>query len=244
MSMNELRQVAGWYADPQNPNAERWWNGSQWTSHTRAADLPWDSTGLEGHPPTAWSATDSPLATVAQLPPDSTGMFAPAAELPVAQSLNIPAGWFPDPTGLPAQRWWDGQQWSDRTAPLLDRQSPWGAAGTGALPVPPPYYGPTVVMVSRPKSVGVAFLLTFLFGPLGMFYSTVRGAMIMLGVLFLGGFVAGVVTLGLAWLVWWPLVWVGSIVWGCIAAGEAPTAQVVHNGPIQPGGYPYYPPRY
>lgn len=33
-----------------------------------------------------------------------------------------PAGWYPDPTAPGQQRWWDGQQWSDHTAP--------GASGT------------------------------------------------------------------------------------------------------------------
>jgi hypothetical protein len=29
---------------------------------------------------------------------------------------NPPAGWYPDPTGVPGQRYWDGQQWM-----ILDR---------------------------------------------------------------------------------------------------------------------------
>jgi uncharacterized RDD family membrane protein YckC len=32
----------GWYADPQGsgPHQQRWWNGHQWTAHTRQVDLP------------------------------------------------------------------------------------------------------------------------------------------------------------------------------------------------------------
>jgi Protein of unknown function (DUF2510) len=30
----------------------------------------------------------------------------------------VPPGWFPDPTGLQALRWWDGTQWSQQTRPL------------------------------------------------------------------------------------------------------------------------------
>jgi hypothetical protein len=52
----------------------------------------------------------------------------------------------------------------------------------------------TVVTVASPKSVGVAFLLTLLFGPLGMFYSTVSGALIMLGVFLVGGLLFGIIT--------------------------------------------------
>lgn len=57
-----------------------------------------------------------------------------------------------------------------------------------------PYGSTTVVTVASPKSVGVAFLLTLLFGPLGMFYSTVSGALIMLGVFFVGGLLFGIIT--------------------------------------------------
>jgi hypothetical protein len=30
-----------------------------------------------------------------------------------------PAGWYPDPSGAPGHRWWDGQAWSDATAPVM-----------------------------------------------------------------------------------------------------------------------------
>jgi len=65
----------------------------------------------------------------------------------------------------------------------------------------------------RVKSVGVAFLLTFLFGPLGMFYSTVVGAIVML----VAGLVAVPLTSGIGEFVVWP----ASIIWGCVAASRA-----------------------
>jgi len=65
----------------------------------------------------------------------------------------------------------------------------------------------------RAKSVGVAFLFTFLFGPLGMFYSTVVGAFLMLA----AGLVLVPLTSGIAAFFVWP----GSIIWGCVAASRA-----------------------
>jgi len=35
-----------------------------------------------------------------------------------------PPGWFPDPTGLPAQRWWDGEQWGQQTQSVPGEQEP------------------------------------------------------------------------------------------------------------------------
>ena len=31
---------------------------------------------------------------------------------------KVPAGWYPAPDGAPAQRYWDGQRWTEHTAPL------------------------------------------------------------------------------------------------------------------------------
>lgn len=73
---------------------------------------------------------------------------------------------------------------------------------------------PTVqpVIVTPTKSVGIAILLTILFGPLGMLYSTVGGAIVMIIVSLL----IGLVTLGLSLLITWPI----SIIWGAVAAGS------------------------
>ncbi len=204
---------AGWYADPELPAGERWWNGSQWTSHTRDVPAFGAVAGADGQAPTAWSAASGPLAT---LPPVDTAGAAYDASSPHTGSFPVappvPPGWYPDPQGAPAQRWWDGTAWSAHTAPR---------------PGYPPYGSTTVVTVATPKSVGVAFLLTFFFGPLGMLYSTVSGALIMLGISIVGGIFVGIITLGLAWLIWGPAIWVASIIWGCTAASNQRDTQVI-----------------
>ncbi|WP_294160218.1 hypothetical protein [uncultured Selenomonas sp.] len=57
--------------------------------------------------------------------------------------------------------------------------------------------------------MGVAILLTVLFGPLGLLYSTVKGGIIMIVV----AFVVGFLTLGFGALITWPV----AIVWSYIA---------------------------
>jgi hypothetical protein len=59
------------------------------------------------------------------------------------------------------------------------------------------------------KSVGVSLALTLVFGPLGLLYSTVEGALLMI----LSGIGLGIV-LGSGALVIWPV----SMIWGAIAA--------------------------
>lgn len=66
--------------------------------------------------------------------------------------------------------------------------------------------------VSVGKSVGASLVLTFLFGPLGMFYSTVMGAVIML-VLYI---VIGLLTLGLGLIVLHPI----AMIWGAVAVSN------------------------
>ena len=62
------------------------------------------------------------------------------------------------------------------------------------------------------KSVGVAFLLTFFFGPLGMLYTQVWAALLMLVIAFIVAFV----TLGFGLIV----VWIACIVWACVSASR------------------------
>ncbi len=62
----------------------------------------------------------------------------------------------------------------------------------------------------QPKSVGISLLLTFLFGPLGMLYSTVSGGLIMLAVSIL----LAIFTFGFSVFITQPI----CMVWGAIAA--------------------------
>jgi len=68
------------------------------------------------------------------------------------------------------------------------------------------------IVVTPTKSVGIAIILTVLFGSLGMFYSTVWGGVIMTVL----SIVVGVATLGIGLLVTWPI----SIIWGAWAASS------------------------
>lgn len=63
-----------------------------------------------------------------------------------------------------------------------------------------------VVVVASTKSTGLSIALTFLFGPLGMLYSTVSGAIIMC----IASAIVAFLTLGLGLLLTWPI----CIIWG------------------------------
>ena len=69
-----------------------------------------------------------------------------------------------------------------------------------------------VVVVKSEKNVGIAILLSFIFGPLGMFYSTIAGAVVMLIV----SLIVGIVTLGIGFLITWPV----CIIWAAVAANN------------------------
>ncbi len=68
------------------------------------------------------------------------------------------------------------------------------------------------VVVTTTKSVGISIILTVLFGSLGMFYSTVWGAVIMT----ILSIIVGIATVGIGLLVTWPI----SIIWGAMAASS------------------------
>lgn len=66
-----------------------------------------------------------------------------------------------------------------------------------------------VVITKSPKSMGISIALTLFFGPLGMFYSTILGAIVMIII----DIIVGVLTLGLGLLVTWPI----QVIWAAIA---------------------------
>jgi len=92
----------------------------------------------------------------------------------VIDDRQVPAGWYPDPLGLPQLRWWDGQGWAEHTSearrPLVGQQArtvafaepadelveePADAAPTAASagdPVVPPTPAPTA-QASEPAAL-------------------------------------------------------------------------------------------
>lgn len=84
----------------------------------------------------------------------------------------------------------------------------------------------TQVTITTKKSMAVAFILTFLFGPLGMFYSTVAGAIVM----FFVSLFAIVATGGLGLFITVPI----CIIWGMVAANKTNTQVVTTSNPAAP----------
>ena len=81
-----------------------------------------------------------------------------------------------------------------------------------------------VIVVSPTKSMGVSILLTVFFGPLGMLYSTVPGAIIMI----ILSLIVAVFTVGIGLIFTWPI----CIVWGAIATSS-------HNKKLVAGAKQY-----
>lgn len=77
---------------------------------------------------------------------------------------------------------------------------------------------PRPVIVLQPKSVLLALLLSFLFGPLGMLYSTVIGALVMVVLTAVVSFL----TLGIGYLLLLPV----CMVWAAVAAAGSNTAVI------------------
>lgn len=68
------------------------------------------------------------------------------------------------------------------------------------------------IVVTSTKSVGISILLTVLFGPLGMLYSTIVGSIVMI----ILSIIVAAFTLGFGLVITWPI----CIVWGAVAAGS------------------------
>jgi hypothetical protein len=69
-----------------------------------------------------------------------------------------------------------------------------------------------IVVVKNKKSMGITILLSVLFGPLGMFYSTVTGAIVMIIV----SIPVALFTVGIGLLFTWPI----CIIWAAVATNN------------------------
>ena len=72
---------------------------------------------------------------------------------------------------------------------------------------------PQHIIVTPTKSVAISIILTFLFGPLGLLYSTVSGGIIMIVI----GIILFILTAGLGLIPTWPV----CMIWGVIAVSNS-----------------------
>ncbi|MFB2556166.1 DUF2510 domain-containing protein [Herbiconiux liangxiaofengii] len=84
----------GWYADPKNPAAQRWWDGARWTGFTSAWGT---STGPTAPGPTEPVSSGSPTAPG---PTEPVSSGAPAA--PASAAASTPPPYVPPTPGLPS----------------------------------------------------------------------------------------------------------------------------------------------
>lgn len=125
----------GWYPDRNEPNLVRWWDGQQWTDHTRstapaaaAFEQPVSAAAF-GLTPAGPAAPSAPIAGPAGPTAPTAPTAAPAAPAapttPTTPSAattptaagQIAPGWYPDNADPRLQRWWDGIQWTAHTTP-------------------------------------------------------------------------------------------------------------------------------
>ena len=71
---------------------------------------------------------------------------------------------------------------------------------------------PQYMVVQTPKNLGLALLLAFFLGPIGLFYATVKGGVILLIV----SVVVGLLTLGVGLL----FMWIPSMIWAYVAVKD------------------------
>lgn len=75
---------------------------------------------------------------------------------------NVPEGWYADPDGKPSERFFDGQEWTDRSRPMTTASAPM-MAGLTAKPTVTPTGEPI-----SPKSRAAAALLCWFLGIIGI----------------------------------------------------------------------------
>ena len=119
----------------------------------------------------------------------------------VNPNAEVVPGWYPDPEGRPADRWWDGAQWTERTRPSTSA----GLSTGGRMNAPAVGSLPQNGMGTAALTLGivglfaiplVASVLAIIFGNIGMSradagIATNRGAA-------KAGFILGIIGLVLA----------------------------------------------
>ena len=124
--------TAGWYDDPQDPLALRWWDGDGWSSsthprsHALAVAPGWYERPERPGGPDWWDGSrwvdreDVEITDLESIDLDVIDI----RDIPLGRRLgppvvphvvHHPAGWYADPRDVSAWRWWDGESWTEHT---------------------------------------------------------------------------------------------------------------------------------
>ena len=117
----------GWYRDPSNSSQLRWWDGSQWTSYTQAANGATSGTSPAGRVTTSSSAYSAVPAN-----PSASASGSAQAQYPSAQASSAqPQAPFAQarPSSAPAQA-----PLTQPQAPLAQPQAPFAQARPASVP--------------------------------------------------------------------------------------------------------------
>lgn len=166
--------------------------------HNAAGRRYWDGDDWTERTDAPAAAPNIPALTVVELDKQSSA---------VSTSAEYGSGWYPDPQQQGVQRYWDGTAWTQHTAPAVHR-----AAFGGSQQV--------VIVNNSQKSSGVAFILGLVFGPLGMLYATVPGAILMFLFMTIVGFIVGFATFGFGLAVFLPLSFVICGIWAAVSSNR------------------------
>lgn len=156
----------GWYPDPHDPNAERWWDGSAWSEHVRpVVPAPAVPAGWYDDPHVAgqlryWDGIGWTDHTAPQhVPSPSPTSFDPARPIDTPAAPSWSQHTYETPT-VPAPQPWvgaDAPQVEEGSAPggWSHAQQPWEQPHTRAFPEQsrPIPVRPTAVRAQRPNHV-------------------------------------------------------------------------------------------
>ncbi|MEO8529131.1 MAG: DUF4190 domain-containing protein [Pseudolysinimonas sp.] len=79
---------AGWYTDPENPAAERWWNGASWSESRRDSTTTGATYVPPGLAPTPPDQAPAPVAPIPPVPPADTSGFTFGSATPAAARVD------------------------------------------------------------------------------------------------------------------------------------------------------------
>ena len=221
----------GWYDHPDDSNAQRYWDGQDWTPHrqrkpaSRPARPSVMPTPAQQPPPPPNPPSPPGLPPLAPPPPPSPGYGAAVAVqgtpgFATNLSNTQPPGWYPDPNGGAGQMYWDGQQWLSGApgvpeqaaispdalrAAMAENRSIWVTNGLAAYPL---IIGLVSLLLDIMCGVGAATsVVSFIVGWLALNKSKKTGAG-------RGLALSGLIVSGVAFVI-------GFIVWVVIFGGMA-----------------------